>query len=140
MKIFRAMDASASALTAGRLQMDLIAHNLANMNTTRTAAGTPYRRRMLVQEERVPTFQDALDRAGNGVRVTQVVEDQSPFQLKYDPSHPDADAQGMVRMPNVDMLQEITDMMMATRYYEANLSVFNASKGMALKAIEIGRG
>lgn len=138
MELFRSMQASASALTATRLQMDLIANNIANINTTRTPGGGPYRRRFLVQEER--PFADVLGQAGGGgVRVTAIQEDQAPFKVKFDPTHPDADNQGMVRLPNVDMLQEITDMMMATRVYEANVTAFNAGKSMALKALEIGR-
>lgn len=145
MRMFSAMEASASALTAQRLRMDLIANNLANIQTTRTAEGGPYRRRYAVLEERRETFADALGRAvqqaevGSGVRVTAIREDSTPFKEVYDPTHPDADENGIVRMPNVDLLQEITDMMMATRIYEANLTAFNAAKSMALRALEIGR-
>jgi flagellar basal-body rod protein FlgC len=142
--IFRAMQISASALTASRLQMDLAANNLANINTTRGADGQPYRRRYVVQAERQESFPALLDRqsgqgTGGGVQVTAIQEDQSPFKLKYDPAHPDADTNGMVRLPNVDMLQEITDMMMATRVYEANVTALNAGKAMELKALDIGR-
>lgn len=127
--------------------MDLIANNLANINTTRTADGTPYRRRFAVQSERQETFGDLFARQmaqtnanpGAGVRITAIEEDQSPFQLKHDPTHPDADENGMVALPNVDMLQEITDMMVSVRVYEANVTAFNAGKQMALKALEIGR-
>lgn len=148
MRMFRTMETSASALTAERLRMDLIANNLANVNTTRTAAGTPYRRKVALQaERRAESFQEALAReagragaeVGAGVRVTQIVEDQSPFKLKHDPGHPDADGQGMVRLPNVDLLNEITDLMVSSRVYEANVTVFNATKAMALRALEIGR-
>lgn len=146
MGLFRAMQSSASALTAGRLQMDLIANNLANMNTTRTAAGTPYRRRVAVLSERIEPFQSVLNRqentpapSGAGVQVRAIQEDQSPFKLKYDPTNPEADAQGMVQLPNVDLLQELTDMMMASRVYEANVTAFNAGKTMAMKALDIGR-
>lgn len=147
MRMFRSMEASASALTAERLRMDLIANNLANINTTRGADGGPYRRRYAVVEERRENFADVLAREsgrsapmGAGVRVAQIVEDQAPFKEVHDPTHPDADpVTGIVRLPNVDMLQEITDMMMATRIYEANLTAFNAAKSMALRALEIGR-
>lgn len=146
MRMFKAMEASASALTAERLRMDLIANNLANINTTRTAEGGPYRRRYAVVEERRDSFADMLAQQagrpaepGVGVRVAQIAEDQAPFKEVYDPTHPDADANGIVRLPNVDMLQEITDMMMASRIYEANLTAFNAAKSMALRALEIGR-
>jgi flagellar basal-body rod protein FlgC len=147
MRMFKAMEASASALTAERLRMDLIANNLANINTTRTANGGPYRRRVAVVEERRESFANVLAQqtggpaeAGAGVRIAQIMEDQSPFKEVVDPTHPDADpVTGIVRLPNVDMLQEITDMMMSTRIYEANLTAFNAAKSMALRALEIGR-
>ncbi len=146
MRMFRAMEASASALTAERLRMDLIANNLANINTTRTAQGTPYRRRYAVMEERPANFGQVLaqeagktDPIGQGVRVAQIREDQAPFKEVYDPSHPHADANGMVRLPNVDLLQEITDMMVSSRIYDANVTAFNAAKSMALRALEIGR-
>lgn len=154
MQIFRAMEASASALTAQRLHMDLIANNLANINTTRTPGGGPYRRRYAVVEERPTSFATLLNQeagkvtgagastspvTGAGVRVAEIREDQAPFKEVYDPTHPDADANGIVRLPNVDMLQEITDMMMATRIYDANLTAFNAAKSMALRALDIGR-
>jgi len=147
MRMFRAMETSASALTAERLRMDVIANNLANINTTRTAAGGPYRRRFITTAERTQTFSDVLAAkqgeappvTGAGVVVTSIQEDPSDFKLKYDPSNPDADAQGFVRLPNVDMLTEITDMMMSTRVYEANVTAFNAAKAMAVKALEIGK-
>lgn len=145
MQLFQAMRASASALTAGRLQMDLIANNLANLNTTQTADGTPYRRRFAVIAERTETFASVLDKElgkpeqTNGVRVSEIREDQKPFRLQYDPAHPDAGPDGMVRLPNVDLLQEMTDMILATRIYEANITAFNAGKSMAQRALEIGR-
>lgn len=141
------MEASASAMTAERLRMDIIANNLANINTTRGANGDPYRRRVVIQEERRSDFRTLLTdevsklgpAQGEGVRVTAIREDESPFKLKHDPSHPDADENGMVRLPNIDLLQEITDMMLSTRVYEANVTAFNAAKAMALKAMEIGK-
>ncbi|MDF2627106.1 MAG: flgC [Symbiobacteriaceae bacterium] len=147
MTIFSGMQASASALTAGRLHMDVVANNIANMNTTRGADGNPYRRRYVVQAERTASFDSALaretdkaaPRAGAGVQITAINEDTAPFQIKYDPTHPDADADGNVRLPNINLLQEITDMMLATRLYEANVTAFNAGKAMAQRALEIGR-
>ena len=147
MTLFGGMQASASALTASRLQMDVVANNIANLNTTRTADGTPYRRKFVVQSERTESFAGALARAegsgsqgtGMGVQISSIQEDASPFRLKYDPTHPDAGPDGMVRLPNVDLLQEITDMMLATRVYEANVTAFNAGKTMAQRALEIGR-
>lgn len=150
MRIFRSLETSTSALTAERLKMDLIANNLANINTTRGPGGEPYRRKVTVQEERRDSFSDVFTRLlgdsvtkagepGNGVRITRVQEDPSDFKLKYDPTHPDADKDGMVRLPNVDMTTEMLDMMMAQRVYEANVTAFNVSKSMAMKALEIGR-
>lgn len=139
MELFKAMKSSASALTAERLRMDLIANNLANINTTKGPDGLPYRRRFAVQAERAAQFSEALQQAGDGVRIVQIEEDTAPFKLKHDPSHPDADEQGYVRLPNVDMLQEITDMMLANRIYQANVTAFNAAKAMAMRALEIGR-
>ncbi|HWI65929.1 MAG TPA: flagellar basal body rod protein FlgC [Symbiobacteriaceae bacterium] len=149
MRMFRSMETSTSALTAERLKMDLIANNLANINTTRGPGGEPYRRKVAVQEERRESFQDIFaktldnnkkpEEAGNGVRIMRIQEDPSAFKMKYDPTHPDADKDGMVRLPNVDMTTEMLDMMMAQRVYEANVTAFNVSKSMALKALEIGR-
>ncbi|MEA4969058.1 MAG: flagellar basal body rod protein FlgC [Candidatus Pelethousia sp.] len=143
MSFLKSMDISASALTAQRVRMDVIAENLANINTTRTAEGEPYRRRYVVMQQREDqTFAGMLERAkatsnGNGVRVTEIREDESPFKLDYDPDHPDANEEGYVQMPNVDLVVEMVDMMAATRSYEANITATNAIKSMALKALEI---
>jgi flagellar basal-body rod protein FlgC len=153
MKLFSSMETSTSALTAERLRMNLIANNLANINTTRGPGGQPYRRQFAVQAPRTQSFQDVFSRmlgdqpaepaqaneAGSGVRIVEIKEDQSPYKLKYDPTHPDADKDGMVRLPNVDMTTETVDMMVSQRVYEANVSAFNAAKAMAMKALEIGR-
>lgn len=124
--------------------MDTIANNLANVNTTRTANGGPYRRQMLVYAERSQVGSvlraPPLKWNGNGVRVLGIVEDDSPPRLVYDPGHPDADEQGYVGMPNVNVVTEMVDMIGASRAYEANLAAMNAAKSMALKALEIGRG
>ncbi len=148
MGLFNSFNISASALTAQRLRMDVISQNIANVNTTRTAEGTPYRRKTVVFQEKeadVPFSQylseqsrDSLS-AGGGVRVTGIVEDQTPFKEVYDPSHPDADDNGIVRMPNVEVVTEMVNMISATRAYEANVTALNASKSMAVKALEIGR-
>lgn len=147
MGYFSALDASASGLTAQRLRMDIISQNIANVNTTRTENGTPYRRKVAVFEEKADTrpFAEYLkDAAGageqaGGVRVTRIEEDQSPFKRVYDPGHPDADAEGYVEMPNVDTVVEMVNMISATRAYEANVTAANATKSMASKALEIGR-
>lgn len=143
MSFLKSMDISASALTAQRVRMDVIAENLANINTTRTAEGEPYKRRYVVMQQREDqTFAGMLDRAkaksnGSGVRVTEIREDESPFKLDYNPEHPDANEEGYVQMPNVDLVVEMVDMMAATRSYEANITATNAIKSMALKALEI---
>jgi len=137
MKIFRSMNISLSGLTAERLRLDLVASNLANINTTRTLEGGPYQRRVAVFAERLEQV-----RGGNrvaGVQVTAVAKDNSPPRMVYDPSHPDANHEGYVGYPNVDVLREMVDMISAARAYEANVTVFNAGKTMALKALEIGR-
>jgi flagellar basal-body rod protein FlgC len=148
---FSSLDVGASGLTAQRLRMDTISQNIANANTTRTENGTPYRRKTVVFEERSPDtpFSDYLSQSskdniggnavGNGVRVTQIIEDRTPFKKVYDPGHPDADKDGYVQMPNVDIVTEMVDMISATRSYEANVTAMSSTKSMALKALEIGR-
>jgi len=118
--------------------MDTIANNLANVNTTRTARGGPYRRQMVVFEERLAQA-SGYGLRGNGVRVSRIVEDDDPPRLVYDPHHPDANEQGYVEMPNVNIVTEMVDMITASRAYEANVAALNAAKAMALKALDIGR-
>lgn len=140
MGFLNSLNVSASALTAQRMRMDVISENIANANTTRTENGGPYRRRVSVLQEQPLTFSSVLNEAkGGGVVVSQIVEDQSDFEYEYDPDHPDADANGYVALPNVDEAEEIIDLMSATRSYEANVTALNATKGMAMKALEIGR-
>lgn len=138
---------SASGMTAERLRMDVIANNLANANTTRTAQGGAYRRQQVVFSSGSSPFSDLLNMATgsnaesgtNGVRVVGIVPDKSPLRRVYEPGHPDADSQGYVTMPNVDTVTEMVDMMTASRAYEADAAAVTATKGMAQKAIEIGR-
>lgn len=140
---------SASALTAQRLRMDVIASNIANANSTRdhqvNGEWVPYRRKVVVMEpiENTTSFKQMLDdqiaSIDKGVKVSQIIEDEQPFKQVYDPTHPDADANGFVQMPNVDILKEMVDMISATRAYEANVTTLNASKAMFMKALEIGR-
>ncbi len=146
MGFFGALDIGASALTAQRLRMDTISQNIANANTTRTENGTPYRRRLVIFEEKseaVP-FSEYLSASsreryiGKGVKVSRIVEDGSPLKRVYDPGNPDADAEGYVEMPNVDIITEMVNMISATRAYEANVTSINITKSMALKALEIG--
>lgn len=147
MGYFSSLEIGASALTAQRLRMDTISQNIANANTTRTDKGTPYRRRLVVFEERTPStpFSEYLSKSskeiftGKGVRVAKIVEDSTPFKKIYDPGNPEADAEGYVEMPNVDIITEMVNMISATRAYEANVTSINTTKSMALKALEIGR-
>lgn len=146
MGYFNSLDISASGLTAQRLRMDTISQNIANVNTTRTEDGTPYRRKVVVFEEKAPDtpFSQYLNESskklvGGGVRVTKVTEDNTAFKKVYDPGHPDADEEGYVELPNVDILTEMINMISATRSYEANVTSLNTSKSMAMKALEIGR-
>ncbi len=134
MSTFDALNTSASALTAQRLRMDTIASNLANANTTRTDKGEAYRREMVVFESKQPTKPGA---ASGGVQVAGIIEDQSPFKMVYDPEHPDANEQGYVAYPNVNPITEMTDLISATRSYEANVTVVQALKSAAGKALEI---
>lgn len=134
-------------MTAQRLRMDIIADNIANVETTRTAEGTPYRRKLAVfQEKQVTSFRELLKKnkgdatARDEVQVAGIVEDPTPFKMIYNPGHPDADAEGYVAMPNVDIVSEMVDMISASRAYEANITVLNTSKNMAMRALEIGRG
>jgi len=124
--------------------MDVIAENIANIDTTRTESGDPYRRKYVVFQERVGdrNFASYFNRARQtpgGVRVAHIGRDMSEFKLDYNPTHPDADEDGFVRMPNVDVVQEMTDMMSAYRAYEANITALNVFKDMAVKTLEIGR-
>lgn len=146
MSFFKSMNVSASGMTAERLRMDIMSRNIANANTTRTAAGTPYRRQVaIVRQISANTFEDTLNgkmgtsSSGAGVEVTAVVEDQAPFKMVYNPGHPDADQEGYVLMPNVDTVTEMINMISATRAYEANVTSLNSSKSMAMKALDIGR-
>lgn len=145
MDFLSSLNISGSGLTAQKLRMDVISQNIANAEVTRTENGTPYRRKMVVLSSinGGGSFRDALDKATNvktsGVQVRSVVEDQSPLVPVYNPNHPDADAEGYIMLPNVNTAQEMIDMLGASRAYEANITAFNATKAMVLKALEIGR-
>ena len=147
MSLFKSLNVSASGLTAERLRMDIISKNIANVNTTRTVSGTPYRRQTVIfQEQGVKdTFANMLQKAkgenviGNGVEVSEIVEDQSDFKRVYNPGHPDANVEGYVLMPNVDIVTEMINLMSASRAYEANVTALNSTKSTAMKALEIGR-
>lgn len=139
MSVFQAMNISATGLTAERLRMDVVAGNIANANTTRTEDGGAYRRKVAVFEEYISQAKGSSKRKVGGVLAQEIVEDPSEMELVYNPTHPDADENGYVEMPNVDLLTEMTDLMVATRSYEANVTAMNASKGMYVKALEIGK-
>jgi flagellar basal-body rod protein FlgC len=145
MSFLSSMNISASALTATRLRMDVIAENMANSNTTRTENDEPYRRKYVVFQEIANdrSFESFMNRAqqssGGGVRVVEIGTDMSEFKFDFNPAHPDADENGFVRMPNVEVVQEMVDMMSAFRAYEANITALNTFKDMAVKTLEIGR-
>ncbi|NVN89789.1 MAG: flagellar basal body rod protein FlgC [Desulfuromonadales bacterium] len=145
MDFFSAMNVSASALSAERTRMNLISSNLANANATRTPEGGPYKRKDAVFSAAPieSRFARALDgAAGKEIRqveIQQLIEDQSPPRMQYDPSHPDANPQGYVAMPNVNIIEEMADMISATRTYEANVTAVQAAKSMALKTLEISK-
>lgn len=141
MEIFRSFQISGSALMAEKLRVDTVASNLANIQTTRTAAGGPYRRKTVVFAEKLSRLQDAPPvYRGRGVKVALVVEDPHPPRLEFDPEHPDANEEGFVAYPNIDMAKEMTDLVTASRSYEANSTAINTAKSLYLKALEIGRG
>lgn len=150
MSMFGGIDASASGLTAERLRMDVISNNIANVNTTRTDGGGPYQRKYVVfrpRENSGAEFAGALSNAmnsnlpqtGDGVRAVGIVADTTQGHLVYDPGHPDANADGYVELPNVNIVTEMVDMITASRAYEANVTAVNAAKSMANKALEIGK-
>jgi len=145
MSFFDALQVSASGLSAQRLRMNLISANLANVNTTRTATGGPYRRQDPVFASIEPgasfqsTLRSSLKSDPSTVKVLGIVKDNRPPILKYDPEHPDADARGYVAMPNINIMEEMVNMISATRSYEANVTAIQAAKQMAQKALEIGR-
>lgn len=144
MGFLNSLNITGSALTAERFRMDIIGQNLSNIETTMTAEGTPYRRKQVVFEERGMTFKNALDSErskidGGGVRVKEVTESQEDFVPVYNPTHPHADENGYVMMPNVDRTEETVDLMAAATAYSANLTALNVMKSMTMKALEIGK-
>lgn len=147
MGMFTSFDINGSGLTAQRYRMDIISENVANANTTRTEDGTPYVRKVVTFAEKggQTPFSRVLNHSidqysGKGVKVSGVYEDTvTPMNMVYDPSHPDADENGYVTYPNVNTITEMTNLIDATRSYEANATAFNASKSMALKGLELGQ-
>lgn len=149
MRLTNGFDISASALTAQRLRMDVISSNIANADTTRgklvNGRWVPYARKVVVMQAKpaasfAKVLQDNMrDNVGEGVKVAKIYEDNAPFKQVYDPGNPDADQNGYVLLPNVDVMKEMVDMISATRSYEANVTALNASKGFITKALEIGK-
>lgn len=151
MAFMTAMNIVGSGLTAEQLRLDVISENVTNMNTTRTEAGGPYRRKMVVfqAESGRDGFRRAMAEAAaasnrgfenaGGVRVAEIVEDPSDLPITYDPTHPDANEQGYVEMPNVTLVKEITDAMAASRAYASNVTAFNTLKSVLSSSLEIGR-
>ena len=148
--MFDALNVSATGLTAERLRMDVTAENLANAQTTRGADGQPYRRKEVVLSEvqqggfgaQLAKAVGAGSASGSqpgGVEVSGITQDQTPGKLVYDPGHPDADAKGYVRMPNVDTVAEMVDLISASRAYEANVTAMNAAKQMFSKTLDLLR-
>jgi flagellar basal-body rod protein FlgC len=145
MGMFDSINISASALTAEKTRIDIINKNMANVNTTRSTGGVPYRRQMVVYEEnKKEPFSAYLSKHsskfnGKGVTISEIVEDDTPFKQIYEPGHPDADENGYVMLPNVDIVKEMVDMIDAQRAYEANITAMNSTKTMLMKALDIGR-
>ncbi|MCF8062310.1 MAG: flagellar basal body rod protein FlgC [Deltaproteobacteria bacterium] len=145
MDLIRTIDLAAGGMVAQRARLNVISTNLANVNTTRTEEGTPYRRKTTIFQATPATqgfdahLQEALDKELYGVEVTDVVSVEGPFKRIFDPAHPDADQEGYVFLPNVNLVEEMVLMLNANRAYEANAAVVKAAKDMALKALEIGR-
>lgn len=147
MNFFNAMDISTTGMIAQRYRMNVVAENLANIESTRTAGGGPYRRKQVVMSavngnnQFLDVFwglQDAMPTLA-GTRITDVVEDPTPFKMVRRPGHPDADQDGYVTMPNVNAVLEMSDMMLATRAYEANITAFSTAKSMIAKAMELAK-
>ncbi len=137
MSIFNVIDTSASGMTAQQLRVDIISNNISNANTTRTPQGGPYRREEPIFAERFKQTADGVE--ADGVQVVKIAQDKTPFKEVYDPSNPDAGPDGYVKMPNVNVLRQMVDMIDAQRNYEANATVIDNAKAMASSALQIGR-
>ncbi|MEW6569727.1 MAG: flagellar basal body rod protein FlgC [Nitrospirota bacterium] len=136
MNSFTVFKVSASALEAQRRRMNVIASNMANVHSTRTEEGGPYRRKDVVFSS--VTFETNPEKL-EGVKVVDIVPDNAPFKMVYSPGHPDANADGLVTLPNINVIEEMVNMMMAFRAYEASVTAFNMSKAMVMKTLELGR-
>ncbi|RAO98595.1 flagellar basal body rod protein FlgC [Petrotoga sp. 9PW.55.5.1] len=136
--LFKVLDIAASGMTAERFRLNVISQNLANSDTTRTEEGGPYRRKAIVFEEALNKTTKGREEF-SGVKIFSIVDDPSPFRLVYDPNHPDANEEGYVEYPNVNVLREMIDMISAQRAYEMNAAVVNSAKSMYNSALGIGR-
>ena len=148
MAFLSTLNISGSGMTAQRLRLDIVSDNIANIQTTRTEDGGAYRRKMVVLEAEEPSFQQIMESrlngqpvnpAGDGVRAVAVVDDETELTPVYDPSHPDADEDGYVMMPNIDLVKETADAMAASHAYQANITAFNTTRQVAQGALAIGR-
>ena len=141
MGLDQALDISVSAIHANRTHMEVISSNLANINTTRTVQGGPYKRKIPVFSEKPLEFMEALNAAesklSGGIEVSEIVDDPTPFQKVFNPGHPDADSEGFVSLPNVSMAKEMVDMVYVSKIYEANVTVYNATKKMEQETLQI---
>jgi len=129
------LDISASGLTSQRLVMDIVSNNIANATTTRTPEGGPFKRKIALLMER--PYETGV--TGKGTRVTDIIQDETPSKMVYNPGHPDANKDGYVAMPNVEVVREMVDLMVASKCYQANVTAFNESKQMALQALQMGK-
>ena len=139
MNIISGIDITAGALNAQKTRLDIVAQNIANAQTTRTAAGGPYQRQVVSFETELIRNQGSTGPGLQSVRVAQVTTDRTPGQQVYNPQHPDASSDGLVTMPNVNLSQEMVDLITASRTYEANLSVVKTARQMAMRTLEIGK-
>ncbi len=139
MNLISGIDITASALTAQKTRLDIVAQNIANAQTTRTASGGPYQRQVVSFETELMRNPGMTGASLQSVRVAQVTTDRSPGQQVFNPQHPDATADGLVTMPNVNLSQEMVDLITASRTYEANLSVVKSARQMAQRTLEIGK-
>lgn len=141
MGLDQAMEISVSGINANRIHMEIISSNLANINTTRTLQGGPYRRKIPVFHEKPIEFTQVLSTAekklSGGIEVSEISEDQSPFQKVFNPGHPDADSSGFVSLPNISMSKEMVDMIYVSRLYEANITAYSATKRMAQETLQL---
>jgi flagellar basal-body rod protein FlgC len=141
MSLYSAISASASALSAERARIEVAVSNMANAESTRGANGEPYRRRdVVLSSDPIETFDTVMGRTGAvGVKIAEIIEDQAPFGRRYDPAHPDADTDGFVAMPNVDVPEQMVDMLAAARAYQANLTAIGLIKDMITRALDLGK-